>query len=383
MSKVTMIGCDLHDGSMVLKIAVDAEKPQMKAFPTDERQGMVAWVKNFATRRGSQRIVFAYEASGQGFGLYDELKDAGIECYVLAPTHLPHSSHRCKNKTDEKDAQMILDEVRAFVLAGRKLPAVWIPDVQTRDDREVVRLRLQLGEERTRVKSQIRHLAKRCKLAFPVWFSRSGDWSCRSLKWLHEVAAGTQATVAEGVRAVLASLVEIYQTLTAQLKLLDKEIQKLAKCERYARAFRKLQLLSGVGALTAMVFLSEIGDLERFNNRRQLAAYLGLAPASYESGERQDRKGRITRQGSARVRHVLCQASWASIRVNPEARATYERIKGGSTKRGKVAIVAIMRRLAITMWHTARSPELDEILDEADRHRSAAADTAELPTAAA
>jgi transposase len=46
-----------------------------------------------------------------------------------------------------------------------------------------------------------------------------------------------------------------------------------------------------------MVFLTEIGDLNRFANRRQLAAYLGLAPAAFESGDRDDRKGRITRQG--------------------------------------------------------------------------------------
>src|SRR5579872_6942521 len=173
MNKVTMIGCDLHDVSMVLQVAVGQEKALRKAFPTSQAGDMIAWVKDFARQHGCERIVFAYEASGQGFGLYDELTDVGIECYVLAPTHLPHTAHQRKQKTDDKDAQMILEEVKAHVLAGRRLPAVWVPDHVTRDDRETVRLRLQLGEQRTRIKNQIRSLLKRGHLAAPAWFSKS------------------------------------------------------------------------------------------------------------------------------------------------------------------------------------------------------------------
>jgi len=112
-----------------------------------------------------------------------------------------------------------------------------------------------------------------------------------------------------------------------------------------------------------MVFLTELGDLARFANRRQLAAYLGLAPAAYESGERDDRKGHITRQGPSRVRHLLCQAVWAAQRVCSKWKARYEQLKRGSQKRSKIAIVALMRLLAIQMWHTARSQELDKLLD--------------------
>ena len=121
MSKITMIGCDLHDRMMLLKVAVDSENPTVKSFATANTEGLISWLKDFAAERDSSRIVFAYEASGQGFGLYDVLTVAGIECHVLAPSHLPHTTHRRKNKTDEKDAQMILDEVRAHVLAGKKL----------------------------------------------------------------------------------------------------------------------------------------------------------------------------------------------------------------------------------------------------------------------
>lgn len=372
MSKVTMIGCDLHDRTMMLKSAIDAGKPVKKAFATSNIAGMIAWAKKFSQKHGALRIVFAYEASGQGFGLYDELTDAGIECFVLAPTHLPHTAHRKKNKTDEKDAEMILDEVRAHVLAGRKLPAVWVPDTQTRDDREAVRMRLGVAEQRTRVKNQIRNLVKRTKLVFPEWFSGSGDWSRRSVQWLRDVAAGEVGQLKEGARITLASLVDLYEAMSQQVKTLDKAIARLAKTERYAKTFRKLKMMQGVGTLTAMVFLTEIGDLDRFANRRQLGAYLGLAPAAFESGERQDRKGRITRQGPSQVRHVLCQAAWAALRCSDHWRATYDRIKRGSKKRGKIAIVAVMRQLGIAMWQTARSERMDELIEQIDLQKTSA-----------
>jgi transposase len=85
---------------------------------------MIQWLKEVAQRHEAPQIVLFYEASSRGFGHYDQLRDAGIECHVLAPTHLPHTAHRRKNKTDDKDADMLLDELRAYVLAGRKLPDV-------------------------------------------------------------------------------------------------------------------------------------------------------------------------------------------------------------------------------------------------------------------
>ena|SRR5579871_5574991 len=367
MNKVTMIGCDLHDASMVLKVAVGSGVAVKKTFATAQAREMILWLKDHAQRHAADRIVFAYEASGQGFNLHDDLSDAGIECYVLAPTRLPHTTHQRKQKTDEKDAQMILEEVQAHVLAGRKLPAVWVPDPTTRDDRETVRMRLELGEARTRIKNQIRNLAKRGRLTTPVWFTKSGEWSKRSVQWLHERAADSE--LGQGLRTVLRTLVELYEGLCRQMKSLDKAILQLARSERYALMFRKLKLLPGVGKLTAMVFLTEMGKLDRFRNRRELAAYLGLAPASYESGKTDDRKGHITRHGPARVRHVLCQAAWAALRCSDVWRAQYDKIKRDMKKRAKVAIVAIMRRLAITMWHTARSPELDELIQEWTPHQ--------------
>ena len=370
MDKVLMIGCDLHDVSMRLRMAEGTGESMGKSFFTADTPAMIVWVKELAAARGAGRIILAYEASGRGFGLYDELTAAGIECHVLAPTHLPHTSHGRKNKTDDKDALMLLDQVRGHVLAGNKLPTVWVPDRQTRDDREAVRMRLGLAEQRTRIKNQIRTLAKRAQLTLPEWFTASGHWSKRSLKWLRDMARGEIGSLGEGQRTTLATLIDVYEEYSRQLRLLDEAVDRLAQTERYSLMFRKLTLMPGVGNLTAMVFLTEMGRLDRFANRRQLAAYLGLAPASFESGERSDRKGHITHQGPARVRHVLCQAAWAGLRCSEHWRAQYDRIRRGSPKRSRIAIVALMRRLAITMWQKARSDSLNEVLAEIEEQKA-------------
>jgi transposase len=100
-----------------------------------------------------------------------------------------------------------------------------------------------------------------------------------------------------------------------------------------------------------MVLLTELGDLGRFANRRQVAAYAGLVPSKDESGETADRKGHITHQGSSRVRHVLGQAAWSWVRWDAEARPVYERLKRRNPKHKKIALVAMMRRLLIRLWH--------------------------------
>ncbi len=358
MSKVIMIGCDLHDRSLLIRFAVDQGQPQEASFSNDAlgRRLLIERLQQLAEQEGAERIVFAYEASGQGYGLSDWLDQHGVECYVLSPTHLPKTPKSVKHKTDSRDAQMLLEQVRGFVLAGNPLPLVWTPPPRLRDDRELLRARIDAGDDTTRIKLQILSMLKRYGVLKPAWYTTR--WSKRFVQWLRETAAGMDDVVAP----VLESLIERYELYQAEQHALDQAIGRLSKTDRYRAGCQELRQLPGVGLLTAMTFLTEMGDLQRFHNRREVAAYLGLCPASFESGEADDRKGRITRQGPARLRKLLCQAAWVAVRDCQDTAAAYHRIKGGKSNRTKKALVAVMRRLAIVMWHRAKScgpvPEL-------------------------
>jgi transposase len=310
----------------------------------------VEHLKNWAAELGAARVVLAYEASGQGFGWHDEVKAAGLECHVLAPSRIPRSDHQRKRKNDDKDAGVILELLRSHYLAGNALPAVVVPTPQERDDREITRTREEVADGVGRAKTQIHCLLKREGIRKPT--KDLGCWTRAYRAWLAALSE-REGPLPAGARVALASLLRRLALWEEETKRLDHELIALAETPRHKAAVEALTRLPGVGLLVALVFLTEIGKPTRFRNRRQVASHLGLAPASYESGDSTDRKGHITRQGPPQVRRVLCQAVWSRVRSDLSENVVYQRLVAKNPKRKKIAIVACMRRLAIRMWHVA------------------------------
>ena len=100
MKTVVMCGADVHENSMTTRIAVNKGEPETRVFrySVRGRQSMFKHLKSMAQGHGAGRIVVAYEASSLGFGLCDECREAGIECYVLAPTKMPLSQEQRKSR---------------------------------------------------------------------------------------------------------------------------------------------------------------------------------------------------------------------------------------------------------------------------------------------
>ena len=351
MKTVLMVGADVHDGSIVTKTAAGVEESRRNSWRNWSlgRKAMIAGLKKMASEKGAEQVVFVYEASGVGFGLHDELKEAGIECFVLAPTKVQRSVQEKRQKTDDKDAERALTALRSHLLAGAPLPKVWVPDPETRDDRELVRARLDVGKKLTTEKAQVRCLLKRNGIEKAEEAGKT--WTRVFRKWLDSLTRGEK--MGWGAQCALATLLRQIESLEKEEKSLDVLIEELSETPRHKEKVGELVGWSGVGLLVAIVFLTEMGDLKRFRNRRQVGAYLGLVPSSHESGESDDRKGHITRQGSPRLRKVLCQAAWARIRTNAKEREAYDRIVARNPKHRKIAVVAVMRRLGIRLWHAA------------------------------
>jgi transposase len=351
MQNVIMIGCDLHDKNMLLKIAVNRDPSVQKVVPNTavERARMIKELKAMAEKKKAKEILFAYEASGLGYQLHDELKAAGVDCRVLAPTKMKKSHKQKSNKTDAKDAEDILEILKAHKLAGNKLPEVRVPSPQQREDLEVTRARADLTSKQTRVKAQIRALLKRSGIE-----KRAELGSGWTQKWRAQLDQLCKKGLSVGAATALKSLMRQLESLQEEIAEIDAQLRKLAKTERHKKQVKALTKLPGVGIFTAVTFLTEMGDLKRFNNRRQVASYAGLSPSSNESGLIDNRKGHITRQGPSRLRRVLCQAVWARVRSDPKEKECYEKLKAKNPGKSKIGIVAVMRRLTIKMWHVAK-----------------------------
>jgi len=353
MVRHIFVGIDLGDKNSVARIALDQEKSQRRAF-INNRQGrarLLEQVKRQAEQAGGAKIVMAYEASSCGFVLRDEAEAMKIQCWVLAPTRMEKSVDQRKHKNDDRDADDVLEKLRGHVLAGNRLPTVWVPDRQTRDDRELIRARLDLSEKQTQVKAQIQMLLKRQGLEKPSGLGAA--WTVAYRRWLDGLKEWTG--LGWGRRQALSSLLSQLSFIEAEIRRMEKPMEQLADEPRHQAIVAELTQEPGVGRLTALVYRTEIGYAGRFRRGRQLGKFTGLTP---NCRQQNDRKGHISRQGPPRLRKILCQASWVHIRHDPQARRVYQELVCRNPKKKKIALVAIMRRLAVRLWHRMRQIEL-------------------------
>jgi transposase len=342
-----MIGIDMHVKNLVCEIGFGKKNPIKRTY-LNNKSGHELLMKDIEYMKvvhNTNNVLAVYEASGLGYILYDQLISKGYNCAILAPTELLRSTTGFKKKTDKKDASYIYETVRGHVLAGNKLHDVWVPDQELREDRDIVRTRFDLTKKITGIKIQIQALLKKYGV---TKCDNIENWSVSFIHWLtYEIK-----NMGNGFKLSLSSLLRQLSFLETECKFIEKEVKKISKKERYKNQYDELIKIKGVGLLTSMTFLTEIGDVNRFKNRRQIGAYLGLVPSSFESGDQSDKKGRITNDGPYRLRSVLNQSVWVHLRYNGDEKTIYDKICKKNPKHKKKAVVACMRRLGIKMWHT-------------------------------
>ena len=146
---------------------------------------------------------------------------------------------------------------------------------------------------------------------------------------------------------------EMFEVTTQSLKKVEDKLNKLGSTD--AR-IRRLQTIPGVGPRLAETVVAFLDDPRRFQNSKHVGSYAGLTPKQYQSGQ-MERQGRISGQGNNLLRRLLVEACWTSLRYNPWARDTYNRLLRGSPSRKKIAITALARKLVVKCWAMLRDEE--------------------------
>jgi transposase len=271
------VGIDLGDKNSVARMALDRETSERFAFVNNRhgRERLFREVKRRSEQAGGAEVVMAYEASSCGFVLSDEAEALGMRCWVLAPTKMEKSVEQRKHKNDDRDADDVLEKIRGHVLAGNRLPSVWVPDRQTRDDRELIRARLELTDKQTQIKAQIRMLIKRHGLEKPSGLG--AGWTAAYRRWLQALTE-SEGMLGWSTRQALESLLRQLQFLEAEIDRIQKPVEQLANEPRHKPILEELQQEAGVGLLTAMVYRTEIGQAGRFRRSRQVGKFVGLTP---------------------------------------------------------------------------------------------------------
>ena len=267
----------------------------------------------------------------------------GLAVQVADVTDAAWQYKKVKRKTDRDDALKL-----ARLSALGQINGVHVPTRAMRQWRTLIAYRARLSAEGTRIKNRIRALLLR-----EAWSLPAGQraWSQAFRKTLAQHAQPLSECGPSGLwRGVLGLELEHLE----RVETLRAEVE--AQLDEQARADKRVALvrtIPGVGPRTAEAIVAAIDDPQRFANARQVGAYAGLTPRRFQSGQT-DRNGRISKRGNRLLRKLLNQAAWLSLRYNPWARQTYERIRGGRADRKKIAITAVSRRLLVIAWAMLR-----------------------------
>ena len=321
-----IIGVDFHSRFQQIAM-VDTESGELSERRLDHSNGEAQ--KFYAGLQKPVRV--GMEATGYAQWFERMLAKLGYELWVGDAAEIRAAMVR-KQKTDSRDALHILD-----LLLTNRFPRIWIPSPAERDLRQLLRHRHKMVCLRTSVRNQLQALAM-------------GQGVYRKRK----LGTATGRTELEDLRLDpwasrrRRELLAILDQLDPSLAELDRAVAQEAEQRPAARC---LMEQSGVGPVTALMFVLTIGPVERFRRSKQVVSYLGLNPRESSSGGKQ-RLGAISKQGNSMARFLLVEAAQTASLYDEELRRDYRRLK---FRRGTaVAKVAIARKLAVRLYWRLR-----------------------------
>jgi transposase len=356
------VGLDVHKDSISVAHAEEhcTDAPHFVGPIGTLQRDIDKLIRRLCTK--ARRLVFAYEAGPCGYVLHRYFTGKGLDCLVVAPSLVPKRPGD-KVKNDRRDAVEL-----ARLLRSGDLTPVYVPTVEDEAVRDLSRARdaarVTLKAAKLRLKSFLLRLG--------LHYTGRADWSEAHRRYLAKVVCPTPAQ-----QIVFQEAVHAVQEQVDRLERIEQELLDLAPKWRLYPVVEAVQALRGVQWVVAITVVAELGDLTRFSNPRQLAAFVGLIPSENSSG-RKRRQGSITKTGNSRARRALVEAAWAyryPAKISPHIQKRIEKLAKpiqdigwkaqvrlckrfrrltGRGKHSNVAVTAIARELVAFMWAIAK-----------------------------
>jgi len=273
----------------------------------------------------SSEITIAIEACGIWRGAYKVLAELGYDVKLSNPkkTH----DIACKKKTDKVDARILADLLRT-----NYLPEVYIPD------ETVLKLR-----DLTRHKSTLTRLRVEVQVKIKGYLLRKG---VKYDKLWNEKALSELAEKDPDIR----NLINVYRSLKEEEKEVMRRVRKTARNMRKANL---LMSMTGIGELSSLMVLAEIGDIKRFKTPKELVSYAGLCPGIYQSGdtERNVRNNAVNKW----LKWILYECSGRAVMLDPRLQEYFYKVK--QRKGFKTARRAVARKMLTIIWYMLTNEE--------------------------
>jgi transposase len=325
-----VMGLDQHRAQITAEW-LDTETGEVKrgrVAPADR-----AGVRRFLERFGGQELEVALEATTGWRFVVEELRRVGAGVHLAEPAETAGlRGPKKRAKGDRADARHLRE-----LLMIKRLPESWIPPDHILDLRARVRLRHELGEQRSEWQQRIQAVLYHhgCPQRRQLMLGDGREWLA---------SQPLPQTAREQLTVGLAMI----DALAVQMAPLEKELRAYARRQAGCKA---LMAHYGIGELTAVTILAELGDCTRFSSSRQAVRYAGM-DITVKQSDQHRAPGHISRQGPPALRWALYEAAQVARRPGSPDRDYYtqtaERIGGNR------ACLSVARKLLKRSYHTLR-----------------------------
>jgi transposase len=330
------VGLDVHKRYLVAA-AVDRNRNEVMS----PRRVLLTRLDTWVRKTLSPQDAVVLEMTTNSFQLYDDLQPHVHSVTVVHPPHVALITR----------AQVMTDKIAARTLAKLHavglLPPVWVPPLEVRDHRALVAQRSKMLRLSTQAKNRLHAVLHRHHLLPP-----EGDPFTPAK---HEWWLGLEVSALEGVR-VRCDL-EVLVFAQAQMAHLEEAMIALAAQDERVPL---LVQIPGIAWLTALTLLGAVGDISRFPTAKHLVGYAGLGTRVHDSGQTR-RSGRITKAGRRDIRAAMVESAHTASRTHVHWREELARLEPRLGK--NKAIVAIARKLLVTVWHVLSEGCADRFAD--------------------
>jgi transposase len=310
--------------------------------------------KAFARTGKSFQVIVIQEAGLDGFWIHRVLQSEGVESYVVDAASIATSRRWRRAKTDRIDGEALVRALLAYKRGEPRVCAmVRAPTPEEEDRRRLCRERKTLTNER------VQHVNRIKGLLFSQGISDYQPLRRNRRQQLDELKTGDGRPLPPHLKAQITRELDRLELLLEQIEAVEIERDALISAMKpegmNADAVRSppaiLINLNGIGPEGAAVLWSE-GLYRSFANRKQVAAYAGLAPTPWQSGSVAREQG-VSKAGNPRLRTTMLQLAWLWLRHQPQSALTrwfHERVTRNGGRLRKSTIVALARKLLVALW---------------------------------
>ena len=333
------------------------EKMSKHSAPAGEIGALLARLsefqqKSFARTGRSFPIIVIQEAGLDGFWIHRVLQNEGIESHVVDPASIATPRRRRRAKTDRIDGETLLRALLAYKRGEPRVCAmVKAPTPEEEDRRRLCRERKALIAER------IQHVNRIKGLLFCQGVSGYEPLRRDRRQRMGELKTGDGRALPDHLRAQISRELDRLELLLEQIKVVEAERDVLFFAAKVAAStptpapVTMLLEIKGIGPEFAAILWME-AFFRSFANRRQVAAYAGLAPTPWQSGSVGREQG-VSKAGNPRLRTTLIQLAWLWLRHQPQSALALwfkARVAHNGGRFKKTIIVALARKLLVALW---------------------------------